>query len=51
MKDEEEAEKDLKAALEAVPGDVGIVKALRDVGERQKARKEKERKTYAKMFG
>jgi peptidyl-prolyl isomerase D len=50
-KEEEEAEKDLKKALEAVPGDAGITKALRDVEQRQKARKEKERAAYSKMFG
>jgi peptidyl-prolyl isomerase D len=51
VKDDEEALKDLKAALELVPGDAGIVRSLKEVETRQKARKEKERKAYGKMFG
>ncbi|WVQ93122.1 peptidyl-prolyl cis-trans isomerase D [Kwoniella sp. CBS 9459] len=50
-KEDEEAEKDLKAALECVPGDAGVLKALKDVENKRKERKEKERKAYAKMFG
>ncbi|ORY33090.1 cyclophilin-like domain-containing protein [Naematelia encephala] len=50
IKDDEGAEKDLKEALECVPGDAGIIKALKDVEVRRKARKEKERKAFAKMF-
>lgn len=51
LKNEETAEMDLKEALAAVPGDAGIVKALKDVEVRQKARREKEKKAYGKMFG
>lgn len=51
LKQEEDAEKDLKRAAEAVPGDAGIVRALKDVETRQKARKDKERQAYSKMFG
>ncbi|KAK1922649.1 cyclophilin-like domain-containing protein [Papiliotrema laurentii] len=51
LKNEEDAEKDLKKAAELVPGDAGIVKALRDVEAKQKARREKERQAYSKMFG
>ncbi len=51
LKDEEEAEKDLKEALEAVPGDAGIIKALKDVEARSKARRDKEKKAYGKLFG
>ena len=51
LKDDEGAQKDLKEALEAVPGDAGIIKALKDVDAKQKARKEKEKKAFAKMFG
>ena len=50
-KDDEGAEKDLKAALEVVPGDVGVLKSLKDVETRRKERREKERKAYGKMFG
>ncbi|RXK37434.1 peptidyl-prolyl cis-trans isomerase D [Tremella mesenterica] len=50
VKDDEGAEIDLKTALQAVPGDAGIVKMLKEVEARLKARKEKERKVYAKMF-
>jgi peptidyl-prolyl isomerase D len=49
--DDEGAEADLKAALKEVPGDAGVVKALKDVEVRRKERKEKERKAYGKMFG
>lgn len=51
LKNEEEAEKDLKEALVAVPGDAGVIKALKDVEVRQKAKRDKERKAYGKMFG
>ena len=51
LKDDESAEKDLKEALVAVPGDAGVLKALKDVEVRQKVRKDKERKAYGKMFG
>ncbi|KAK8843983.1 peptidyl-prolyl cis-trans isomerase D [Kwoniella newhampshirensis] len=50
-KDDEEAEKDLKAALQCVPGDAGVIKALKDVENKRKERKEKERKAFSKMFG
>ncbi|WVQ81136.1 peptidyl-prolyl cis-trans isomerase D [Cryptococcus sp. DSM 104549] len=50
-KDDEGAEKDLKAALECVPGDAGVLKAQREVEARRKERKEKERKAFSKMFG
>jgi peptidyl-prolyl isomerase D len=50
-KDDEGAEVDLKSALKEVPGDAGVVKALKDVEVRRKERKEKERKAYGKMFG
>lgn len=50
-KDDDEAEKDLKLALESVPGDAGVLKALKDVEMRRKARLDKERKAYGKMFG
>ena len=50
LKDDEGAEEDLRKALEVVPGDAGIIKSLKDVEGRLKARKEKERKAYAKMF-
>lgn len=49
-KDDEGAEKDLKEALTCVPGDAGVVKALKEVETRRKERKEKEKKAYAKMF-
>ena len=49
-KDDEGAEKDLKESLENVPGDGGVLKALKDVETRRKERKEKEKKAYAKMF-
>ena len=51
LKNEEEAEKDLKKAAEVVPGDAGITKALKDVEVRQKARRDRERQAYSKMFG
>lgn len=51
LKQEDEAEQDLKAALGFVPGDAGIIKALKDVETRRKARQEKERAVYSKMFG
>lgn len=51
MKDEEEAQVDLREAAKLVPGDAGITKALRDAEARAKARKEKERAAYSKMFG
>ncbi|KIR63914.1 peptidyl-prolyl cis-trans isomerase D [Cryptococcus bacillisporus CA1873] len=50
-KDDEAAEKDLKGALECVPGDAGVVRLLKDVEAKRKARKEKERQAFAKMFG
>lgn len=50
LKDDEGAEEDLRKALEAVPGDAGIIKSLKDVEGRLKARKDKERKAYSKMF-
>ncbi|WWC98071.1 peptidyl-prolyl cis-trans isomerase D [Kwoniella sp. B9012] len=50
-KEDEEAEKDLKAALECVPGDAGVLKALKDVEQKRKERREKERKAFSKMFG
>ena len=49
-KDEDGAEKDLKESLENVPGDAGAVAALKNVQERKKAKLEKEKKAYAKMF-
>jgi peptidyl-prolyl isomerase D len=49
-KDDEGAEKDLKESLENVPGDGGVIKALKDVEIRRKERKEREKKAYAKMF-
>ena len=49
-KDDEQAEKDLQAALQAVPGDAGITAALKNTQARIKAKKEKERQAYAKMF-
>ena len=51
LKDDEEAEKDLKQALTEVPGDPGIMKALKDCEAKQMARRDKERKVYGKMFG
>ncbi|KAK4683858.1 peptidyl-prolyl isomerase D, partial [Tremellales sp. Uapishka_1] len=51
LKQDDEAEKDLKLALENVPGDAGVLRALKEVEERRKARKEKEKKAYGKMFG
>lgn len=50
LKDDEGAEKDLKEALENVPGDAGITRALKEVEVKRKERKDKERKAYAKMF-
>lgn len=50
-KDDEGAEKDLKASLEHVPGDAGSLSQLKLVEQRRKERKEKEKKAYAKMFG
>ncbi|ODO06081.1 peptidyl-prolyl cis-trans isomerase D [Cryptococcus wingfieldii CBS 7118] len=50
-KDDESAEKDLKAALELVPGDAGVLNLLKTVEVRRKERKEKERKAFSKMFG
>lgn len=41
---------DLKQALENVPGDAGITRALKEVEVKRKERKDKERKAYAKMF-
>lgn len=49
-KDDEGAEKDLKESLENVPGDGGVLKALKDVETRRKERNEKEKRAYAKMF-
>ncbi|KAL1407579.1 peptidyl-prolyl cis-trans isomerase cpr6 [Vanrija albida] len=51
LKDDDGAEADLKAALEVVPNDAGILQALRGVESRRKARKEAEKKAYSKMFG
>ncbi|GFZ47307.1 peptidylprolyl isomerase [Saitozyma sp. JCM 24511] len=50
LKDDEGAEVDLKQALEDVPGDAGITRALKEVEVKRKERKDKERKAYAKMF-
>ncbi|ORX39187.1 cyclophilin-like domain-containing protein [Kockovaella imperatae] len=50
LKDEDGATKDLKEALEAVPGDANISRALKNVEVAKKARLEKERKAYSKMF-
>lgn len=50
LKNDEDAQKDLRKALEVVPGDAGIIRALQHAETRQKARKEKEKKAYAKMF-
>lgn len=50
-KDDDEAEKDFKAANEVVPNDAGILRALKDVESRRKARVEAQRKAYSKMFG
>ena len=50
-KDDEGAEKDLRASLEHVPGDAGSLSQLKLVEQRRKERKEKEKKAYAKMFG
>jgi peptidyl-prolyl isomerase D len=41
---------DLKEAAKIVPGDAGITKALKDAEARAKARKDKERAAYSKMF-
>ena len=51
LKEEEEAQVDLKEAAKVVPGDAGISKALKDAEARAKARKDKERAAYSKMFG
>ena len=51
QRDDTEAEVDLRAALAAVPGDAGIIKALKDLEARKAARKAAEKKAYAKMFG
>ena len=40
----------MKESLENVPGDAGVLKALKDVETRGKERKEKEKRAYAKMF-
>lgn len=50
-KDDEGAEQDLKASLENVTGDAGVLKALRDVETKRKERRDREKKAYAKMFG
>ena len=51
LRDGEGASQDLKTALEAVPGDANITRALKTAEDAQKARKEKEKKAYSKMFG
>ncbi|WVN88033.1 peptidyl-prolyl cis-trans isomerase D [Cryptococcus depauperatus CBS 7841] len=50
-KDDESAEKDLKEADSLVKGDAGVLKLLREVEQRRKERKDKERKAFSKMFG
>ena len=43
LKDEDGATKDLNKALEVVPGDANIIRALKNVELAQRARMEKER--------
>jgi peptidyl-prolyl isomerase D len=50
VKEDELAIKDLKMALELNSNDSGIVGELNAAKNRQKMRREKEKKAYAKMF-
>jgi peptidyl-prolyl isomerase D len=50
IKDEDGAEQDCKESLENVPGDAGVIATLKNVQERKRAKLEKEKKAYAKMF-
>lgn len=51
LKDDDGAEADLKQALQSVPGDAGVTRALKDVEAKQIQRKNAQKKAFAKMFG
>jgi len=50
VKEDESAIKDLKMALELNPNDSGVISELNAAKNRQKMRREKEKKAYAKLF-
>jgi peptidyl-prolyl isomerase D len=50
INEDDKAEADYKAALKVVPGDAGITAALKNLEARTAARKQAQRKAYAKMF-
>lgn len=50
MKDEEEAVKDLQQALKLNPQDAAIAKEIAIAKQKLKAREEKQKKAFAKMF-
>lgn len=50
LKNDEDAEKDLKQAKTLVPGDAAIQNLLVRVTKKREERKAKERATYSKMF-
>ena len=49
-KEDELALEDLKKALEYNPNDAGVIAEINACKNRQKMRREKEKKAYAKMF-
>ncbi|KAF7967504.1 hypothetical protein HWV62_41410 [Athelia sp. TMB] len=51
LKQEDEAEADLVAALQVVPGDKAISDELAKVKQRKKEKRDKEKKAFKKMFG
>ncbi|KAJ7766335.1 peptidyl-prolyl cis-trans isomerase [Mycena maculata] len=50
LKDEDEAEKDLVAALAIVPDDAAIATELAAIRKRRKEKRDKEKKAFGKMF-
>lgn len=50
LKQEEEAEGDLLAALQVVPGDKAISDELANVKQHKKEKRDKEKKAFKKMF-
>jgi len=50
LKEEEEAERDLVEASQLVPDDLAVAGELAKVRQRKKEKREKEKKTFKKMF-
>ena len=49
-RDEDSALADLEKALKLQPNEKSVIKELQDIKSKIKARKDKEKKAYAKMF-